>query len=151
MIKEKTHKKYGKINRGMCHIIENAHGGIYELSSDMSVVSVTIQQIEVVPVDNLYSKKTVKTATITGSSDIIFSKQFYRGMCVPGNIVYIQQIDPIDPDDPEAGLLWENGRVVRHNGKAVYQYPYYDSAMSYKDTGNIDYLLSTDEGKTSFT
>lgn len=138
-------RQKGKINRGIVHVISNKQGTIYEAIDDPMKIRVTLRQVEVWPYNGCFIHKEEKIAYLEGDIDYMLECGFKAGNSMPGNIIQVQQFEPLDDIDPEYGLLWNQERVVRVKGKCVYQFSYYAPDSEYKDTGLVDNLLVTSE------
>lgn len=134
-------RQKGKINRGIVHVISNKQDTVYEATDDPMKIRVYLRQVEVWPFNGCMVHKEEKSAYLDGDIDYMLECGFTAGMVMPGNIIQIQQFEPLDDKDPEHGLLWDKDKVVRVNGKCVYHFSYYNAESLYTDVGTADMLL----------
>lgn len=134
MIKRKS------IRRGQVYVVPNEQGGIYTFCPyDDSIVMVHVEQITIWADDSKVYTHTAR-AILSGPISDIMAIEFSKGSILSGQIITVQQTEPVDVDNPLDHLLGD-GHIRTPDGQYLWQYSYYQPNIEFSPTTDVDELL----------
>lgn len=132
--------KRKSILRGAVYVVENDQGGIYTLCPyDESIAMVTVEQVVIWSEDS-YVRRSVSRALYTIPVIDMLDIPFVKGSVLSGEIITVQQTEPVDIDNPLDHLL-QDGKIRTEEGAYIWQYSYYNPDIEHDPKVDVDELI----------
>lgn len=128
--------KRKSIRRGEVYVTLNKQGGIYTIYDD--TIMINVEQVIIWSDEGVVWRHIAK-AVYSGSMDML-DIEFMKGSILSGQIITVQQTEPVDIDNPLEYLLGD-GHIRTPEGQYLWQYSYYQPDMKFHPTDEVDELI----------